>query len=45
MNSNIYDIIISIVVLALTVYFVRGILKDSQERINELNDRRKQREG
>ena len=41
MNNNVYNIIISIIALVITIYFVRGIVKDSKENYNKLNEHKK----
>jgi len=41
MKSNVFNIIISIVAAVITIYFVRGIIKDSRRNYDKLNDHRR----
>jgi hypothetical protein len=41
MNSSVYNIVISVIAILITVYFVRGILKDSRDNYNKLNEHKK----
>ena len=41
MNSSFYDMIINAMIILITVYFVRGIMKNSRSNFEKLNARRK----